>query len=57
MRGESIVCLAKDWDDDPTSNTHVMRELARHNRVLWINSIGMPSPVVPVTLTSVLSWV
>lgn len=44
MTGENIVCFAKDWDDDPTSNTHVMRVLARRNRVLWLNSIGMRSP-------------
>ena len=25
MTGENIVCFAKDWDDHPTSNTHVMR--------------------------------
>ena len=46
MTGENIVCFAKDWDDDPTSNTHVMRLLARDNRVLWLNSIGMRRPSV-----------
>ena len=46
MAGENIVCFAKDWDDDPTSNTHVMRLLARDNRVLWLNSIGMRRPSV-----------
>jgi glycosyltransferase involved in cell wall biosynthesis len=46
MRGENIVCFAKDWDDDPTSNTHVMRILARENHVLWLNSIGMRRPTV-----------
>ena len=46
MVGENIVCFAKDWDDDPTSNTHVMRLLARDNRVLWLNSIGMRRPSV-----------
>ena len=46
MRGENIVCFAKDWDDDPTSNTHVMRILAKDNRVLWLNSIGMRRPTV-----------
>jgi glycosyltransferase involved in cell wall biosynthesis len=46
MSGQNIVCFAKDWDDDPTSNTHVMRILARENRVLWLNSIGMRRPAV-----------
>jgi glycosyltransferase involved in cell wall biosynthesis len=44
MSGEHIVCFAKDWDDHPTSNNHVMRLLARANRVLWVSSIGMRRP-------------
>jgi len=45
MTGQNIVCFAKDWDGHPTSNTHVMRELARRgNRVLWLSSIGMRAP-------------
>jgi glycosyltransferase involved in cell wall biosynthesis len=41
---ENIVCFAKDWTEDPTSNNHVMRMLARDNRVLWLNSIAMRTP-------------
>ena len=26
----AIIALSKDWDDDPTSNHHVLRELAQH---------------------------
>ena len=44
MSGEHIVCFAKDWDDHPTSNNHVMRLLARGNRILWVSSIGMRRP-------------
>ena len=44
MTGEHLVCFAKDWDDHPTSNNHVMRLLARTNRVLWVSSIGMRRP-------------
>jgi glycosyltransferase involved in cell wall biosynthesis len=44
VRGENIVCFAKDWDGHPTSNTHVMRLLARHNRVLWLESVAMRAP-------------
>ncbi|HKY33169.1 MAG TPA: glycosyltransferase [Candidatus Polarisedimenticolia bacterium] len=40
----SIVCFAHDWHGDPTSKTHIMRILARRNRVLWVNSIGMRRP-------------
>ena len=48
MTGENIICFAKDWDESPTSNNHVMAELAKSNRVLWLNSISTRSP----TLTS-----
>jgi glycosyltransferase involved in cell wall biosynthesis len=44
MRGQNIICFAKDWEEDPTSNNHVMRLLARDNRVLWLNSISMRAP-------------
>src|SRR3989454_11950785 len=41
-----IICFGKDWGTDPTSNMHVMRILARANRVLWVNSIGTRRPGV-----------
>jgi hypothetical protein len=44
MSGQDIVCFAKDWDEDPTSNNHVMRLLAADNKVLWLNSIAMRTP-------------
>ena len=44
MTGENIVCFAKDWTEDPTSNNHVMRMLARDNKVLWLNSIATRTP-------------
>ncbi len=44
LEGENIVCFAKDWSEDPTSNNHVMRLLARKNNVLWLNSIGLRKP-------------
>jgi glycosyltransferase involved in cell wall biosynthesis len=44
LEGQSIICFAHDWDGDPTSKTHIMRILARRNRVLWVNSIGMRRP-------------
>ena len=46
MTGENVVCFAKDWDGHPTSNTHLMRLLAQHNRVLWLESVAMRAPHV-----------
>lgn len=42
--GQNIVCFAKDFGEDPTSNNHVMRLLARDHRVLWLNSVGTRAP-------------
>jgi glycosyltransferase involved in cell wall biosynthesis len=44
LRGEDIVCFANDWNSDPLSKKHIMLRLARHNRILWVNSIGTRNP-------------
>jgi glycosyltransferase involved in cell wall biosynthesis len=44
LTGDNIVCFAKDWTEDPTSNNHVMRLLAVQNKVLWLNSIATRTP-------------
>lgn len=46
LRGRDIVCFPQDWTGDPLSKTHIMRILARENRILWVNSIGMRAPSV-----------
>jgi glycosyltransferase involved in cell wall biosynthesis len=46
MTGQNIVCFANDWESDPTSKHQVMQVLARENRVLWVNSIGLRRPGV-----------
>src|SRR5262245_34305995 len=44
LEGRDIVCFANDWAGDPLSKKHVMRRLARRNRVLWVNSLGNRAP-------------
>lgn len=44
ISGQNIVCFAKDWNEDPTSCNHVLRELSKTNKVLWVNSISTRSP-------------
>jgi len=44
LRGRDILCFSHDWTGDPLSKTHLMRLLARDNRVLWVNSIGYRAP-------------
>ncbi len=46
ISGQNIVCFANDWNADPTSKHQVMGLLARRNRVLWVNSIGLRRPGV-----------
>src|SRR2546428_6992431 len=46
LRGRDILCFSHDWNGDPLSKTHLMRLLARRNRVLWVNSIGYRTPTV-----------
>lgn len=44
LRGRDILCFANDWSGDPLSKTHLMRVLAKDNRVLWINAIANRMP-------------
>jgi glycosyltransferase involved in cell wall biosynthesis len=44
LRGRDILCFSHDWSGDPLSKNHLMRLLARENRVLWVNSIGYRAP-------------
>jgi len=42
--GPPIVCFANDYHGDPTSKHHIMRILAGHTDVLWVESAGMRRP-------------
>lgn len=44
LRGCDIVCFSNDWTGDPLSKMHLMRILARENRILWIDSLGNRAP-------------
>lgn len=44
LQGRDILCFSHDWTGDPLSKTHLMRILARNNRILWVNSIGYRTP-------------
>jgi len=42
--GRQIVTFSTDWDGDPLSKMHIMKILAKENRILWVNSIGNRAP-------------
>src|SRR6478609_7555699 len=44
LRGRDLLCFSHDWTGDPLSKTHLMKLLAKDNRVLWVNSIGYRAP-------------
>lgn len=44
LRGCDILCFSHDWSGDPLSKTHLMRILARENRILWVNAIANRMP-------------
>src|SRR5688572_29458016 len=44
LRGRDIICFSHDWSSDPLSKTHLMRILARDNRILWVNAIANRMP-------------
>lgn len=44
LRGRDILCFGHDWTSDPLSKTHLMRVLAKDNRVLWVNSLALRKP-------------
>jgi glycosyltransferase involved in cell wall biosynthesis len=44
LRGRDILCFANDWSGDPLSKTHLMRVLAKDNRILWVNAIANRMP-------------
>src|ERR1700737_3974248 len=46
LRGRDLLCFSHDWTGDPLSKTHLMRLLARDNRILCVNSIGDRTPTV-----------
>ncbi len=52
MKDQTIVCFSKDWNEDPTSNTHVLRGLAKTNKVVWLNSVATRNP----NLASARDW-
>jgi glycosyltransferase involved in cell wall biosynthesis len=44
IQGRIIVCVASDWDYAPTGKHHIMRRLAEHNDVVWVNYRGTRRP-------------
>jgi glycosyltransferase involved in cell wall biosynthesis len=48
LSGESIICFAGEdwWYHHPHSKNHILKRLAKHNRVLFVNSLSMGLPSI-----------
>jgi len=44
IQGHNIIAFCNDWDGDPLSKKQIVQRLARHNRILWVNSTGNRNP-------------
>ncbi|UPW20228.1 glycosyltransferase [Agarivorans sp. TSD2052] len=39
-----LIVFGEDWQRHPSSSQHVITELAKNHRILWVNSIGLRRP-------------
>jgi len=46
IQGRIIVCIASAWDYAPTGKHHIMRCLAEHNDIVWVEYHGTRRPSV-----------
>ena len=44
MQGRDFIVFSDDWGRHPFSCQHIMEHFLAHNRVLWVNTIGLRTP-------------
>lgn len=44
IKGRDLIVFSDDWGRHPFSCQHIMQNFIPHNRVLWVNTIGMRNP-------------
>ena len=44
IKGHDIICFCNDWAGDPLSKKQIVTRMAKHNRILWVNSTGNRNP-------------
>jgi len=44
LTDRNIVVFSDDWGRHPSSCQHLIKQLLPHNRIVWVNTIGMRSP-------------
>jgi len=43
-----LIVFAEDWGGLPSSTQHLIKQLAKTRKVVWINSIGLRQPTLSV---------
>jgi glycosyltransferase involved in cell wall biosynthesis len=44
LKGRDFLVFSDDWGRHPFSCQHIMKHFLPHNRLLWVNTIGMRNP-------------
>ncbi len=44
INGKDFIVFSDDWGRHPFSCQHIMRHFLPHNRLLWVNTIGLRTP-------------
>lgn len=48
LKGRDFIVFSDDWGRHPFSCQHIMKHFLPHNRLLWVNTIGMRNPRLTV---------
>ncbi len=61
IKGKNFIVFSDDWGRHPFSCQHIMQSFLPHNRLLWVNTIGMRTPTLSVydmqrALGKIRSW-
>ncbi len=62
LTGQDFIVFSDDWGRHPFSCQHIMQHFLPHNRLLWVNTIGMRTPTLSLydikrALGKIHSWV
>ena len=44
LTGQDIIFFSDDWGRYPSTTQHIAKILSKHNRILWIGSLGLRKP-------------
>jgi glycosyltransferase involved in cell wall biosynthesis len=49
IKGRDIIIFSDDWGRYPSTLQHIGKILARHNRIIWVGSLGLRQPKLSLT--------